>query len=526
MYRRKNTPVVGLVYAREITCGGWGNRRRKWKLGLTVGICSLMSLIGLAVVQANGLELWKGSPEFTAENLTLGDRAESGPEEVTVEGIIAEEITAKGIAAKEIIAEEITAEGIAVEGNEQLPDIDAEADSVTGIEVSAAGNVIVDEEQDSILIAIDPGHGGVDEGCSGDAAYEKDINLSIALQVRELLLESGYRVLLTREDDIEVSLEKRVQMAQAAGADAYISIHQNACENSEEVQGIETWCQKEDSLRLARLVQKYTVSSTGGNDRGTKEDGDLYVTRETSMPSCLIETGFLSNMMEEQSLVNEEYRQKLAKGIVKGIELFFHPRTMYLTFDDGPSADNTSAVLDILAEKNIKATFFVVGENVEKNPEIARRIVREGHTIGIHCNTHDYNVIYESVDSYLEDFEAARSIVYEVTGVDPVLFRFPGGSINSYNKNVYKEIIREMTDRGYIYFDWNASLEDAVKKSTPEQLIENARESTLGRKKIVMLAHDIVYNTTLCLDELIDQLPEYRMEALTEDVKPIRFRDK
>ena len=58
--------------------------------------------------------------------------------------------------------------------------------------------------------------------------------------------------------------------------------------------------------------------------------------------------------------------------------------------------------------------------------------------------------------------------------------------------------------QGYVYFDWNASLEDAAKKTTPEMLLQNARESTLGRKKVVMLAHDIQYNTVLCLEDLID----------------------
>lgn len=113
--------------------------------------------------------------------------------------------------------------------------------------------------------------------------------------------------------------------------------------------------------------------------------------------------------------------------------------------------------------------------------------------------------------------------MYEVTGVEVKLFRFPGGSINSYNRDVYGDIIEEMTEKGFIYFDWNGSLEDAVSKSTSEQLVENAVESTLGRKKVVMLAHDIVYSTVLCLEDLIDSFPEYRMEPLTEEITPIRF---
>ena len=95
--------------------------------------------------------------------------------------------------------------------------------------------------------------------------------------------------------------------------------------------------------------------------------------------------------------------------------------------------------------------------------------------------------------------------------------------MNAYNAEVREDIIREMTERGFIYFDWNASLEDAVKKSTPEQLVANGVETTLGRKTVVMLAHDVVYNTGICLEELLDRLPEYRMEVLTEDVEPVQF---
>ena len=196
---------------------------------------------------------------------------------------------------------------------------------------------------------------------------------------------------------------------------------------------------------------------------------------------------------------------------------------MYLTFDDGPSAENTVAVLDILQAHDIKATFFVIGENVEKHPEVARRIVEDGHTIGIHCYDHTYKKLYQSVDSYVEDFEKAWQIVYDTTGVEAKLFRFPGGSVNAYNKKVYKDIIAEMTARGYTYYDWNASLEDASKRNQPERLIRNAKESTLGRKRVVMLAHDVIYNTTQCLDELIEMFPEYEMLPLTEDVEPIQF---
>ncbi len=80
------------------------------------------------------------------------------------------------------------------------------------------------------------------------------------------------------------------------------------------------------------------------------------------MPSCLIETGFLSNQGEREKLVTVEYQQQVADGIARGIDLYFHPKTMYLTFDDGPYRERTDKVLTVLKERNIKATFFLVGK--------------------------------------------------------------------------------------------------------------------------------------------------------------------
>lgn len=388
-------------------------------------------------------------------------------------------------------------------------------------------NLFHEEQNDTKLVVIDAGHGGEDEGCSRDGVLEKEINLTLALALRDKLEERGFEVLLTREDDISLSLEERVEIANTSKGDFLISIHQNAWEESD-VKGIETWYNGqtavgEESERLARLVQQRVILYTEANDRGIMENEDLVVVREAAMPACLVETGFLSNVAERELLLTENYQEQIVKGLADAVQLYFFPRTMYLTFDDGPTAENTNAILDILKEKDVKATFFVIGANVEKHPEVAKRIVEEGHTIGIHCNWHDYDMLYESVEGYVEDFEQAQRTVYEVTGVEATLFRFPGGSINAYNKDVYEDIIEEMTNRGYIYFDWNASLEDAVSKPEPERLLQNAKESTLGRKKIIMLAHDSVHSTAVCLEELIDQFPEYKMEPLTQDVEPIQF---
>lgn len=386
------------------------------------------------------------------------------------------------------------------------------------------------EHPEDIVIMIDPGHGGEDEGCARQGVLEKDINMALAQLTKTKLEEKGYQVLLTHEDDNLYTGEERVRKAEEAGANLYVSIHQNAHE-TDVPNGIEVWyCKKGDELenmgeneRLACIFQKYLIEATGANDRGISHSEDLYVIRECSMPSVLVETGFLSNGSERRKLLDEQYREMLAGGIADAIDVYFFPKTMYLTFDDGPSKENTEKILDILKEKNLKATFFVVGENVERYPEVTRRIVEEGHTIGIHCYSHDYQVIYESADAYMEDFHKAQEAVYEITGVRPVIFRFPGGSINAHNRDVYEEIIFRMTEAGYQYYDWNASLDDAVGNPNARMLVENAKTSTLHRRKIILLAHDVVDETVICLPEVISSFPEYEILPLEEKVEPICF---
>ena len=245
---------------------------------------------------------------------------------------------------------------------------------------------------------------------------------------------------------------------------------------------------------------------------------------------ALIGDDFSLPPVDNDKPVYDKYttRQRQEKGLPttygKTRDYYYGDNVVYLTFDDGPSEENTNAVLDVLKNRNIKATFFVVGENVLKHPETAQRIVAEGHTIGIHCYRHDYEALYESVDSYLKDFDKAYRAVLEVTGEKARLYRFPGGSINSHNREVYSDIIAAMDARGFIYFDWNASLDDALRKSSPEELLDNAKKTMMGRRKVVLLGHDIVHSTSLCLDQLISQFQEYSMEPLTPEVEPVRFR--
>ncbi len=466
--------------------------RRIYTLGAAVCIVSLAATLSVKIAAAGGVR------SLTEKLWNMGEEA-------------AADLPADGEGTAAVQAEELAASVAAAA---------AQAAALAGEESGQAAAHIP-------TVYLDPGHGGSDEGCAREGVREKDLNLAIALLVRDQLEEQGYQVIMSRETDTYIAKETRVAQANRSGADIYISIHQNATEEGAGVNGMEVWytedSDRSDSKRLAQLIRQQTLRSTGAKERELRSDADFYVTGNTSMPACLIETGFLSNAAEREKLGLAEYQQQIADGIAQGVSYYFHPKTMYLTFDDGPSEENTRRVLDILRERNIKATFFLVGENVRNHPEVARQIVAEGHTIGIHCDNHDYDALYESVDSYVADFEKARQTVYEVTGVETNLFRFPGGSINAFNKKTGDAIIREMTNRGYIYYDWNASLEDAVKNPDPKQLIENGVSTTLGRKKVILLAHDVVGSTGLCLEELLDSLPEYEMKPLSEDVEPICF---
>lgn len=175
------------------------------------------------------------------------------------------------------------------------------------------------------VIVIDPGHGGMDGGCVFDGVLEKDINIQIANKVAKNLRDMGYKVKLVRAGDSYIEKADRVEQANLDNALLYVSIHQNSCEISS-VSGIETWYGENDladeSRRLAQFVQQETISATGAVCRELVSDDEMCVINKSNMPSCLIETGFLSNKAEREKLCTEEYREQVAEGIAKGIDMY------------------------------------------------------------------------------------------------------------------------------------------------------------------------------------------------------------
>jgi len=183
-------------------------------------------------------------------------------------------------------------------------------------------------------------------------------------------------------------------------------------------------------------------------------------------------------------------------------------KIVYLTFDDGPST-NTAKILDILNQYNVKATFFVTGNGQSYN-HLIKRAYNEGHTIGLHTYTHDYAKVYASIDAYFDDLTKVGNMVKEQIGFVPKYIRFPGGSSNKvsakYSQGIMSILVREVQNRGYQYYDWNVSSEDASGNNVPvNQIVKNSTSSNANN--IMILMHDTkAKNTTV---EALPQIIEY-----------------
>lgn len=163
---------------------------------------------------------------------------------------------------------------------------------------------------------------------------------------------------------------------------------------------------------------------------------------------------------------------------------------VYLTFDDGPSSQ-TDAILDILKEYDVKATFFVIAREEEELAGAYNRIVEEGHTLGMHSYSHKYREIYASKDAFWQDVLSLQNFLYEKTGVWSHYYRFPGGSSNHVSKLDMKELASEMLAQDISYLDWNVSSQDASESHLSAQMIaNNVMSGVAGKTDAVVLLHD------------------------------------
>lgn len=200
---------------------------------------------------------------------------------------------------------------------------------------------------------------------------------------------------------------------------------------------------------------------------------------------------------------------------------------VYLSFDDGPSI-YTNDILDILDRYGVKATFFVVGKESESAKEAMRRIVEEGHTLGMHSYSHKYKEIYHSVEDFSEDFNKLKDYLYEVTGVESRFYRFPGGSSNNVSSIDMKVFGEYLETQGIVFFDWNAASGDGGKELlSVEELTKNCLKGISNRETTVVLLHDSGSKPTTVealpvIIENILALEDTVILPITEETAPVQ----
>jgi N-acetylmuramoyl-L-alanine amidase len=169
---------------------------------------------------------------------------------------------------------------------------------------------------------VDAGHGGFDSGAVGaKGTEEKDMNLDMALHVRDLLQAQGATVKLTREDDSFVVLEDRPALANDWGGNLFVSIHCNSTAARNVATGVQTYYTRDMSKRLANTMQSALADGSGLDDGGV-HTANFAVTRETTMPAILIEMGFLSSDHDEALLRSADFRERAAEAVVEGLRRY------------------------------------------------------------------------------------------------------------------------------------------------------------------------------------------------------------
>lgn len=184
-------------------------------------------------------------------------------------------------------------------------------------------------------------------------------------------------------------------------------------------------------------------------------------------------------------------KQQAPASIKNDVSIVPDPaKKVYLTFDDGPNSHFTEQILDILKNSGVKATFVVIGGNIEKNPEVFKRILNEGHSVVNHTFSHDCDKIYTSPEAFLTELDRCDKLISSLGGSTVKIYRAPGGS-SSLSKTFYDSL----TKNGYKTLDWNVSSADSDRNGiSPEQIIENVKNGVARMEKMektpIILMHD------------------------------------
>lgn len=207
--------------------------------------------------------------------------------------------------------------------------------------------------------------------------------------------------------------------------------------------------------------------------------------------------------LEQERIAEEQRKQEellknskpFTEEQMQAIEKIYNieEKTVFLTFDDGPTQSVTPLILDLLKKENIKATFFVLGNRAKLNPELIKREFEEGHYIANHGYTHIYSQIYRNNQTVLDEYNYTEKCIQEALGnpnYHSKVFRFPGGSHGGYYNTIKAEAKQFMRQNGIVSLDWNALSRDAEGANTKEELIQSVIDTVGDKKSVVILMHD------------------------------------
>ena len=272
-------------------------------------------------------------------------------------------------------------------------------------------------------------------------------------------------------------------------------------------------------ILLAHLftAQKRIRQLEKENQKLTEENDELLSRLEKNVTEMVDSSvsGEIPETAEVQQAVQAEEPQEDIKHV-------------YLTFDDGPS-ENTGAILDILKQYNVKATFFVIGKTDQASIDSYKRIVAEGHSLGIHSYSHKYTQIYESMEAFRNDVLSLQAHLREITGQEVHLYRFPGGSSNTVSKVPIEECIRFLSENGFTYYDWNATNGDATgRQMSTEEMVSSVTNELEKYQNITVLMHDGPgkQQTVEALPIIIEQLQgqEVQILPITDQTPPVQHK--
>lgn len=219
--------------------------------------------------------------------------------------------------------------------------------------------------RDQYVVYVDAGHGGKDPGTIANGINEKDLNLSIALKVRNKLQQKGVQVVMNRETDVFVDFKDTAKHANSVNSDVFVSIHNNSA-TATSANGLETFYTKQIDLPYGKEIHSRLIANTGAYDRGLKPD-TYYVTNHTVMPAVLVEGGFITNPTEASKLKTDAYQEKIASAIVDGIMEYL---TKNVTINQtpaerisGPSRYETAVEIFNKGWQSAETVVIVTGEN-------------------------------------------------------------------------------------------------------------------------------------------------------------------